>query len=261
MKANLVEFNGGLELTLENGTKFTREDDSTVSEFLKQVAKQVNKELGEKLTTTAITEKSLSRKSSERLVKDLENGADGLLGELIVSVLNKRGVDVSFEEVDESEKPVEKSKAKTKSEPKKKAPAKESKPKVSKEEKAAALKKALEEGLPKAKEAQEEARKNVGSVVTFLGFKTKETIIGVITGVGIDHRTNRVWYAIKDENGKYYNPTITNDTIKIDEKATKVLAEVKAAEKAKKAEKAEKAKKAEKAGKTEKAPAKKASKK
>src|SRR5699024_5286492 len=128
MKANLVEFNGGLELTLENGTKFTREDDSTVSEFLKQVAKQVNKEHAEKLTTTAITEKSLSRKSSERLVKDLENGADGLLGELIVSVLNKRGVDVSFEEVDESEKPVEKpvekpaekSKAKTKSESKKK---------------------------------------------------------------------------------------------------------------------------------------------
>lgn len=256
MKANLVEFNGGLELTLENGTKFTREDDSTVSEFLKQVAKQVNKELGEKLTTTAITEKSLSRKSSERLVKDLENGADGLLGELIVYVLNKRGVDVSFEEVDESEKPVEKpvekSKAKTKSEPKKKAPAKESKPKVSKEEKAAALKKNLEEGLPLAKEAQEEARKNVGSVVSFTGFKTRETIKGIITGVGIDHRTNRVWYAIKDENGKYYNPTISNETIKIDEKATKALAEEKAAAKAAKAAKAEKAKKA---------PAKKASKK
>lgn len=103
--------------------------------------------------------------------------------------------------------------------------AKEDKPKA-KKEKAPKAEKAPRElkktrSLEEAKAQLEEAKKNVGRLITVKTFRGGEEVTGTITGVRLDPRSNFVQYRIRLEDGKMIGKGVDNSDVVVGEVAPK----------------------------------------
>lgn len=105
MRATYAEHKGLKEVSLENGVKFRTDNTKTKAKLLKEVAEHVEAEYLEELEVTGVTLRSVERRSNKFLIDMLQNGTDGLHGEMVVHVLESRGVTVTFETVEDNLKP------------------------------------------------------------------------------------------------------------------------------------------------------------
>lgn len=223
MKAKFFEFNGQMEIVLENGNVIAANESEAKVDFLNRVTGEVDAEFMENLEVTEVTVSSLKKKASKALVAAFGKST-GVQAELIKSVLESRGVSVgesTEEETDEEEEAVE-------------APKKEKKAKAVKEPKE---KISLGDALDIAKEM----RVNIGKVIEFSSFRKGETITAEIKQVVVDIRENRIYFRVHElSTGKLYHTSIYNSSVVINEETARVAEEKAAAQKAKEEEKAKK---------------------
>jgi|SRR5690606_12102600 len=222
MKAKFFEFNGQMEIVLENGNVIAANESEEKVDFLNRATEEVDAEFMENLEVTEVTASSLKKKASKALVAAFDKST-GVQAELIKSVLESRGVSVgesTEEETDEEavEAPKKEKKAKSVKEPKEKI------------------------SLGDALDIAKEMRVNIGKVIEFSSFRKGETITAEIKQVVVDTRVNRIYFRVHElSTGKLYHTSIYNSSVVINEEETARVAEERAA--AQKAKEEEKAKK------------------
>lgn len=239
MKAKFFEFNGQMEIVLENGNVIAANESETKVDFLNRASAEADAEFMENLDVTEVTASSLKKKANKALVASFEK-ATGVEAELIKSVLESRGVVVgeSTEEATAEGEATEE----TAEAPKKEKKAK--KEKVVKEPKEKREKPSLSGILDQANAA----KVNVGKVVEFVPFRCAFKVLAEIKQVVTDTRVNRAYFRMTGiEDGKLYHTEITNSTLSVDEEATEKLAAKRAAEAEEKAAKLAEQKAAKKA--------------
>lgn len=237
MKAKFFEFNGQMEIVLENGNVIAANESETKVDFLNRASAEADAEFMENLEVTEVTASSLKKKANKALVASFEK-ATGVEAELIKSVLESRGVAVG-EQTEEAEGETTEETAEA---PKKEKKAK--KEKVVKEPKEKREKPSLSDILDQANAA----KVNVGKVVEFVPFRCAFKVLAEIKQVVTDTRVNRAYFRMTGiEDGKLYHTEITNSTLTVDEEATEKLAEKRAAEAEEKAAKLAEQKAAKKA--------------
>lgn len=237
MKAKFFEFNGQMEIVLENGNVIAANESETKVDFLNSASAEADAEFMENLEVTEVTASSLKKKANKALVASFGK-ATGVEAELIKSVLESRGVAVG-EQTEEAEGETTEETAEA---PKKEKKAK--KEKVVKEPKEKREKPSLSDILDQANAA----KVNVGKVVEFVPFRCAFKVLAEIKQVVTDTRVNRAYFRMTGiEDGKLYHTEITNSTLTVDEEATEKLAEKRAAEAEEKAAKLAEQKAAKKA--------------
>jgi hypothetical protein len=85
--------------------------------------------------------------------------------------------------------------------------------------------------LKAMEEAAETAKVNVGKVCTFVPFRSKDAMAGIVRGVTKDKRTGKVFYRIECSDGVVHC-VVNSESFKIDEEATAARYEAIAAESA-----------------------------
>lgn len=221
MKAKFFEFNGQMEIVLENGNVISSNENESKVDFLNRVTEEVDAEFMENLEVTEVTASNLKKKASKALVASYGK-TTGVEAKLIKSVLESRGVSVggSTEEAtaeETSEAPKKEKKAKAVKEPKEKI--------------------SLGDALDKAKKM----RVNIGKVIEFRSFRKGETITAEIKQVVVDARVNRIYFRVHElSTGKLYHTSIYNSSVVINEEETARVAEERAAAQKDKEEKAKK---------------------
>lgn len=237
MKAKFFEFNGQMEIVLENGNVIAANESETKVDFLNRASAEADAEFMENLDITEVTASSLKKKANKALVASFGK-ATGVEAELIKSVLESRGVAVG-EQTEEAEGETTEETAEA---PKKEKKAK--KEKVVKEPKEKREKPSLSDILDQANAA----KVNVGKVVEFVPFRCAFKVLAEIKQVVTDTRVNRAYFRMTGiEDGKLYHTEITNSTLSVDEEATEKLAAKRAAEAEEKAAKLAEQKAAKKA--------------
>lgn len=237
MKAKFFEFNGQMEIVLENGNVIAANESETKVDFLNRASAEADAEFMENLEVTEVTASSLKKKANKALVASFEK-ATGDEAELIKSVLESRGVAVG-EQTEEAEGETTEETAEA---PKKEKKAK--KEKVVKEPKEKREKPSLSDILDQANAA----KVNVGKVVEFVPFRSAFKVLAEIKQVVTDTRVNRAYFRMTGiEDGKLYHTEITNSSLTVDEEATEKLAAERAAEAEEKAAKLAEQKAAKKA--------------
>lgn len=234
MKANYFEFNGKQELQLENGVLIPANEGEAKADFIARISALVQEEQMEDLEVTEFKASTIKKKANKVLLEMLA-ASQGLELEIVKAGLDARGVDYEGAEETAAEEVVEEA-------PKAK---KEKAPKAEKVEKP---KREIKEKISfkDAMENLNSARVHVGKVVEFTPFRSAVSVDAIITGVGIDKRTNRVYFSlVNTEDKTLYHPSLDNPTLIFDDEKTEAY---KAAQEAEKAEK-EAAKEAEKAAK------------
>lgn len=223
MKAKFFEFNGQMEIVLENRMIITPNESETKVDFLTRASAEAEEEFMENLEVIEVTASSLKKKASKALVASFKK-ATGVEAELIKSVLDSRGV-MAGETTEEAEGEAKKEK-------------------VVKEPKEKREKPSLSDILDQAIAA----KINVGKVVEFAPFRCTFKMLAEIKQVVTDARVNRAYFRMTSmEDGKLYHTDITNSTVSIDEEATEMLAARRAAEAEEKAAKLAEQKAAKKA--------------
>lgn len=68
-----------------------------------------------------------------------------------------------------------------------------------------------------------ESERNIGKVIKYIPYRQDDYIYVVITSVEVDPRVNRVYYVVRGlSDNKRYAPSVSNKTIEVDEKKTKL---------------------------------------
>lgn len=235
MKANYFELNGKQELQLENGVLIPANEGEAKADFIERISALVQEEQMEDLEVAEIKIGTIKKKSNKVLLEMLAS-SQGIELEFVKAGLDARGVDYEGAEETAAEEVAE--------EVVEEAP----KAKKEKAEKAEKPKREVKEKISfkDAMENLNSARVHVGKVVEFTPFRSAVSVDAIITGVGIDKRTNRVYFSlVNTEDKTLYHPSLDNPTLIFDDEKTEAY---KAAQEAEKAEK-EAAKEAEKAAK------------